>query len=49
MKEQTVNALDMFIQQLTKAVKVAIPDAVETVKGVEVAAKDLRDALIEEL
>lgn len=49
MKEETLNALDMFIQQVTKAIRLALPDAPEAVKDVQNAAKELRDALSEEV
>lgn len=45
MNEETINALDRFVQQVTRAIKIALPDAPIAVQAVEEAAKDLRDTL----
>jgi hypothetical protein len=48
MKDETLNALDRFIQQLAKAITIALPDAPIAVKDVQEAAKALRDQLSDE-
>jgi len=48
MKEETLNALDMFVRQVERAIKVAIPEATETLKALHEAGQDLRDCLNDE-
>jgi len=48
MKDETIEALDFFVQVLTSAIRTALPDAPEKVRDVEHAGKELRNRLAEE-
>lgn len=48
MKSETIDALDLFIREVERALRLALPHAPEVVKALEAAGRDLREQLQEE-